>query len=294
MSWGKTPSGPPPLLGGAGSGLRKSGDQPGGRREERMEGHKLGNDGTVSDRARANLARMGRGEDIPPRLRDSLAPETRPTATPTPTPAYGENKRKRQIRQQEEAAESPDSDADEPMGHDGNWIAGATKNKGGLHRSLGIPEGKKIPAAKVKAAASKGGKVGKQARLAETLEGLGHDGKEPDMDDEPEPEAAPKKPRPGERKPRPGAHRPHRRPGGMPPPMPPRMSGGAPMGGPPPMAPPMAPPTLGMDGEPEKVHKVMGEFKRGQLHSGSKSGPQVNNRKQAVAIALSEARKGKQ
>ena len=26
-----------------------------------------------------------------------------------------------------------------------NWIAGAVKNKGGLHRSLGIPEGKKIP-----------------------------------------------------------------------------------------------------------------------------------------------------
>lgn len=40
-----------------------------------------------------------------------------------------------------------------------------------------------------------------------------------------------------------------------------------------------------------KVHKVMGEFKRGQLHSGSKSGPRVTKRKQAVAIALSEARK---
>lgn len=42
-----------------------------------------------------------------------------------------------------------------------------------------------------------------------------------------------------------------------------------------------------------KVGKVMGEFKRGKLHSGSKKGPVVKNRKQAVAIALSEARKGK-
>jgi hypothetical protein len=40
-----------------------------------------------------------------------------------------------------------------------------------------------------------------------------------------------------------------------------------------------------------KVEKVMGEYKRGSLHSGSKKGPVVGNRKQAVAIALSEARK---
>lgn len=53
-----------------------------------------------------------------------------------------------------------------------NWIAKATENKGGLHRSLHIPEGQKIPKNKVRAAAVKGGKVGKQARLAETLEGL--------------------------------------------------------------------------------------------------------------------------
>jgi len=40
-----------------------------------------------------------------------------------------------------------------------------------------------------------------------------------------------------------------------------------------------------------KINKVMGEFKRGELHSGSKKGPEVTNPKQAVAIALSEARK---
>ena len=40
----------------------------------------------------------------------------------------------------------------------------------------------------------------------------------------------------------------------------------------------------------EKIAKVMGEFKRGELHSGSKKGPEVKNPKQAIAIALSEAR----
>lgn len=38
-----------------------------------------------------------------------------------------------------------------------------------------------------------------------------------------------------------------------------------------------------------KVRKVMHEFKTGELHSGSKTGPRVKNRKQAIAIALSEA-----
>jgi hypothetical protein len=38
-----------------------------------------------------------------------------------------------------------------------------------------------------------------------------------------------------------------------------------------------------------KVHKVMKEFKEGKLHSGSKEGKQVTDRKQAIAIAMSEA-----
>lgn len=42
---------------------------------------------------------------------------------------------------------------------------------------------------------------------------------------------------------------------------------------------------------PKDVAGVMHEFKHGQLHSGSKSGPVVKNRKQAVAIAMSEQRK---
>ena len=39
---------------------------------------------------------------------------------------------------------------------------------------------------------------------------------------------------------------------------------------------------------PAKVDKVMGEYKRGTLHSG-KGGPVVKKRGQAIAIALSEA-----
>ena len=37
-----------------------------------------------------------------------------------------------------------------------------------------------------------------------------------------------------------------------------------------------------------KIGKVMGEFKAGTLHSG-KGGPVVKDRKQAIAIAISEA-----
>lgn len=41
-----------------------------------------------------------------------------------------------------------------------------------------------------------------------------------------------------------------------------------------------------------KVQKVMREFKSGTLHSG-KGGPVVKSKKQAIAIALSEAGKSK-
>ena len=40
-----------------------------------------------------------------------------------------------------------------------------------------------------------------------------------------------------------------------------------------------------------KVSKVMKEYRAGKLRSGSKKGPKVKNKKQAIAIALSEARK---
>ncbi len=40
----------------------------------------------------------------------------------------------------------------------------------------------------------------------------------------------------------------------------------------------------------DKIHAVMSEYKRGTLRSGG-GGKKVTNRKQAVAIALSEARR---
>lgn len=50
--------------------------------------------------------------------------------------------------------------------------------------------------------------------------------------------------------------------------------------------------------KPGKVAKVMGEYKRGTLHGGvdpkgPKKAPVVKSRKQAIAIALSEAGMGR-
>jgi hypothetical protein len=50
------------------------------------------------------------------------------------------------------------------------WIAKATKNKGALHRALGVPEGQKIPAKKLAKAAKSGStKVKREVALARTL-----------------------------------------------------------------------------------------------------------------------------
>jgi hypothetical protein len=50
-----------------------------------------------------------------------------------------------------------------------DWIKGAIKKPGALHKELGVPEGKKIPAKKLEAAADKPGVEGRRARLAQTL-----------------------------------------------------------------------------------------------------------------------------
>ena len=54
----------------------------------------------------------------------------------------------------------------------GNWIKGAIKHPGALRKQLGAKAGKPIPAKKLRAAAKKGGKEGKRARLAMTLKKL--------------------------------------------------------------------------------------------------------------------------
>ena len=53
-----------------------------------------------------------------------------------------------------------------------NWIAKAIKKPGALKASLGVKAGEKIPSSKLAAAAKKPGKMGKRARLAETLKGF--------------------------------------------------------------------------------------------------------------------------
>ena len=53
-----------------------------------------------------------------------------------------------------------------------NWIAGAIKHPGALHRDLGVPKGKKIPLGMVQQAAKAKGTLGRRARLALTLRGF--------------------------------------------------------------------------------------------------------------------------
>jgi hypothetical protein len=53
------------------------------------------------------------------------------------------------------------------------WIQSAIKKPGALRKALGAKAGKPIPAAKLNAAARKGGKLGQRARLAKTLKKLG-------------------------------------------------------------------------------------------------------------------------
>ena len=52
------------------------------------------------------------------------------------------------------------------------WIQKAIKKPGALRKSLKIKKGQKIPLKKLQAAAKKGGKLGKRARLALTLKRL--------------------------------------------------------------------------------------------------------------------------
>lgn len=55
-----------------------------------------------------------------------------------------------------------------------NFISGAIKKPGQLHRDLGIAQDKNIPISKLMEAAKRPGKVGQRARFAETLKKMGH------------------------------------------------------------------------------------------------------------------------
>lgn len=49
------------------------------------------------------------------------------------------------------------------------WIQKAIKHKGALRKEMGVPLGKEVPLKRLRSAAKKGGKLGRRARLAETL-----------------------------------------------------------------------------------------------------------------------------
>lgn len=53
------------------------------------------------------------------------------------------------------------------------WIQEAISKKGALRKTLGVKEGKTIPAKTLAAAAKKPGVTGQRARLAQTLKKLG-------------------------------------------------------------------------------------------------------------------------
>jgi len=54
------------------------------------------------------------------------------------------------------------------------WIAGAIKHPGILHKELHVKAGEPIPEKKLKAAERKGGVEAKRAHLAETLKSFHH------------------------------------------------------------------------------------------------------------------------
>lgn len=54
------------------------------------------------------------------------------------------------------------------------YMGSGTIQKGGLHKSLGIAPSKLIPMKKIEAAEKKGGKIGKQALLADNFKHMNH------------------------------------------------------------------------------------------------------------------------
>ncbi len=55
-----------------------------------------------------------------------------------------------------------------------NWIQGAIKHPGQLHKDLGIKQGAVIPVDRIKAAAKGNGKTAQRARLALRLRAMKH------------------------------------------------------------------------------------------------------------------------
>ena len=63
-------------------------------------------------------------------------------------------------------------DEDFDLDESKNWIAAATKRKGALHRSLGVPEGEKIPKSKLEVHKGDSTRLKKEKVLAKNLSHL--------------------------------------------------------------------------------------------------------------------------
>jgi hypothetical protein len=99
-------------------------------------------------------------------------PVRRPMGMPIASPAAAPYKKggKADDERMEKHSDMGEERREKRMAKGGNWIAGAVKNKGALHRSLGVPMGEKIPAKKLNAAMhSDNPTIAKRARLAKTL-----------------------------------------------------------------------------------------------------------------------------
>jgi hypothetical protein len=85
---------------------------------------------------------------------------------------YGHNKYSEAQEREEEKKKSMKKEEVEINEKMEKWIQKAIKKPGALSKQLGVPEEENIPMSKLKAAAKKGGTLGKRANLAMTLKGL--------------------------------------------------------------------------------------------------------------------------
>ena len=72
----------------------------------------------------------------------------------------------------EESEEGSEEELTEAKKDKKKWIQGAIEKEGALRKSMKTKKGNKIPEKKLEAAAKKGGKTGKRARLAKTLRAM--------------------------------------------------------------------------------------------------------------------------
>lgn len=104
---------------------------------------------------------------VDPEHKGYCTPMTKPTCTPH-RKALAKRFKKHEFEHNEENIN------DDNVLTEKKWIQKAIEKPGALHKALHVPEGEKIPAEKLEKAAEKPGKLGKRARLAQTLRKLPH------------------------------------------------------------------------------------------------------------------------